>query len=185
VGDQAFLLCPLPIEITRKVVSFDDMLQGEQACCSIGHQFDMPLFEGARRNSPILSVRRVSGRWKNIMRHCRRSGNRSIQTARSVTHETQDQVAVITGGAQGIGQAVAEAFAAEGAKIVVSDINADLAQKTADEIAAKHGSKPCMRGDVSSVADCDTLMQAALDKFSRVDILVNNAGSPGTISSYG
>ena len=89
----------------------------------------------------------------------------------------KDQVAVITGGAQGIGQAVAEAFAAEGAKIVVSDINADLAKKTADEIAAKHGVETlACAGDVSSVADCDTLLQAALDKFSRVDILVNNAG---------
>ncbi len=89
----------------------------------------------------------------------------------------KDQVAVITGGAQGIGQAVAEAFAAEGAKIVVSDINADLAQKTAEEIGAKHGVETlACAGDVSSVADCDKLMQAALDKFSRVDILVNNAG---------
>jgi 3-oxoacyl-[acyl-carrier protein] reductase len=89
----------------------------------------------------------------------------------------KDQVAVITGGAQGIGQAVAEAFAAEGATIVVSDINAELAQKTADEIAAKHGvATLACAGDVSAMADCDRLMQAALDKFSRIDILVNNAG---------
>ncbi len=89
----------------------------------------------------------------------------------------KDQVAVITGGAQGIGQAVAEAFAAEGAKIVVSDINAELAQKTADEIAAKHGVETlAIAGDVSSMGDCDKLMEAALGKFSRIDILVNNAG---------
>ncbi len=89
----------------------------------------------------------------------------------------KDQVAVITGGAQGIGQAIAEAFAAEGATIVVSDINAELAQKTADEIAANHGvATLACAGDVSAMADCDRLMQAALDKFSRIDILVNNAG---------
>jgi 3-oxoacyl-[acyl-carrier protein] reductase len=89
----------------------------------------------------------------------------------------KDQVAVITGGAQGIGRAVAEAFAAEGAKIVLSDINAELAQKAADEIAAKHGvGTLAMAGDVSSMDDCDKLMQAALDKFTRIDILVNNAG---------
>jgi 3-oxoacyl-[acyl-carrier protein] reductase len=89
----------------------------------------------------------------------------------------KDQVAVVTGGAQGIGQAVAEAFAAEGAKIVVSDINAELAQKTADEIAAKHGVETlAVASDVSSMADCDKLMEAALAKFTRIDILVNNAG---------
>lgn len=89
----------------------------------------------------------------------------------------KDQVAVITGGAQGIGRAVAEAFAAEGAKIVVSDINAELAQKTADEIAAKHGVETlACAGDVSVMDECDKLMQAALDKFSRIDLLVNNAG---------
>ena len=89
----------------------------------------------------------------------------------------KDQVAVVTGGAQGIGQAVAEAFAIEGAKIVVSDINAELAQKTADEIAAKHGVETlAIAGDVSSTADCDKLMDAAVSKFSRIDILVNNAG---------
>jgi 3-oxoacyl-[acyl-carrier protein] reductase len=89
----------------------------------------------------------------------------------------KDQVAVITGGAQGIGQAVAEAFAAEGAKIVVSDINAELAQKTADEIAAKYSVETlAVAGDVSSLADCDKLMDAAVAKFSKIDILVNNAG---------
>ncbi len=89
----------------------------------------------------------------------------------------KDQVAVVTGGAQGIGQAVAEAFAAEGAKIVVSDINAELAQKTADEIAAKYSVETlAVAGDVSSLADCDKLMDAAVAKFSKIDILVNNAG---------
>ncbi len=89
----------------------------------------------------------------------------------------KDQVAVITGGAQGIGRAVAEAFAAEGAKIVISDINAEQAQKTAEEIAAKYnvGTVACA-GDVSAAADCDTLMQTAIDRFSKIDILVNNAG---------
>jgi 3-oxoacyl-[acyl-carrier protein] reductase len=89
----------------------------------------------------------------------------------------KDQVAVITGGAQGIGQAVAEAFAAEGAKIVVSDINAELAQQTADTIATKYGVETlACAGDVSAMADCDKLMDAAVSKFSRIDILVNNAG---------
>jgi 3-oxoacyl-[acyl-carrier protein] reductase len=89
----------------------------------------------------------------------------------------KNQVAVVTGGAQGIGQAVSEAFAAEGARIVVSDINAELAQKTAADIASKYGVETlACAGDVSSMEACDKLMQAALDKFSKIDILVNNAG---------
>jgi 3-oxoacyl-[acyl-carrier protein] reductase len=89
----------------------------------------------------------------------------------------KDQVAVVTGGAQGIGQAVAEAFAAEGAKVVISDINAELAQKTADAIAAKYGVETlAIAGDVSSMADCDKLMDGAVAKFTRIDILINNAG---------
>lgn len=89
----------------------------------------------------------------------------------------KDQVAVITGGAQGIGQAIAEAFAAEGAKVVISDINAELAQKTAGEIGQKYGVETlAIAGDVSSMADCDKLMDGAVAKFSRIDLLVNNAG---------
>jgi hypothetical protein len=51
---KPFFCVLYPIEITRKVVSFDDMLQGEQACCSIGHQFDMPLFEGCKEELTYL-----------------------------------------------------------------------------------------------------------------------------------
>lgn len=89
----------------------------------------------------------------------------------------KDQVAIITGSAQGIGRAVAEAFASEGAAIVVSDINAELCQKTADEIKQKYGVETlAVAANVSSLTDCDKLMQASLDKFSKINILINNAG---------
>lgn len=89
----------------------------------------------------------------------------------------KDQVAIVTGSAQGIGRAVAEAFAREGAAIVVSDINADLCQKTADEIKQKYGVETlAVAANVSSLTDCDRLMQSTLDKFSKINILINNAG---------
>ena len=89
----------------------------------------------------------------------------------------KDQVAVITGAAQGIGRAIAEAFAKEGAKIVVSDINAELAKRTAQEINQKYNVETIsVDGNTAVLADCEKLMQQTLDKFSKINILVNNAG---------
>jgi 3-oxoacyl-[acyl-carrier protein] reductase len=89
----------------------------------------------------------------------------------------KDQVAIVTGGAQGIGRSVSEALAKEGANIVVSDINIDAAQKTADEIKAKYNIETlAIAGNVASLADCENLVQKSLDKFSKINILINNAG---------
>jgi len=89
----------------------------------------------------------------------------------------EGQVAVVTGGAQGIGKAIAEALAKEGAKIVVSDINADAAQKTAVEIAEKYKTETLSAaGNVAVFTDCEKIIQQALDKFSKINILINNAG---------
>ena len=89
----------------------------------------------------------------------------------------KDQVAVITGGAQGIGRSIAESFASEGAHCVISDINGGLAEKTAGEIAEKYGVQTlAVGGNVSVLADCEMLVQRTLDKFSKMDILINNAG---------
>ncbi|MFH1368183.1 MAG: 3-oxoacyl-[acyl-carrier-protein] reductase [Elusimicrobiota bacterium] len=89
----------------------------------------------------------------------------------------KDQVAVITGGAQGIGRSIAEALAKEGANIVISDINAELAGKTAQEIKEKYGVDTIpVAGNVAVYADCENLIQKTLDKFSKINILINNAG---------
>lgn len=89
----------------------------------------------------------------------------------------KDQVAVITGSAQGIGRAIAEALAKEGANIVVSDINLELAQKTADEIKQKYNVETiAVSGNVANYADCEKMVQQTLDKFSKMNILINNAG---------
>ncbi|MHB9156043.1 MAG: 3-oxoacyl-[acyl-carrier-protein] reductase [Endomicrobiales bacterium] len=89
----------------------------------------------------------------------------------------KDQVAVITGAAQGIGRAIAETFAREGAILVISDINAEQAQKTAGEINRKYRVETlAVAGNVASFTDCEKLVQQTLDKFSKINILINNAG---------
>ncbi|AKL97732.1 3-oxoacyl-[acyl-carrier-protein] reductase [Endomicrobium proavitum] len=85
--------------------------------------------------------------------------------------------AVITGSAQGIGRSIAETFAAQGANVVISDINAELSQKTADEIKAKYGVETAaVACNVAKLEECENLIKTSLDKFSKIDILVNNAG---------
>ena len=89
----------------------------------------------------------------------------------------QDQVAVITGGAQGIGKAIATLFASEGAKLVLSDIDEATVQATAAQIGKEKNVESLgIKGNVSQIAECEKLVEAALDKFSRIDILINNAG---------
>ncbi|MCA6072320.1 MAG: 3-oxoacyl-[acyl-carrier-protein] reductase [Endomicrobium sp.] len=85
--------------------------------------------------------------------------------------------AVITGSAQGIGRAIAEVFASEGAQLVISDISIESAQKTAEEIKVKYGVETvAVAGNVAKLEDCGALIEASLDKFSKIDILINNAG---------
>jgi 3-oxoacyl-[acyl-carrier protein] reductase len=86
------------------------------------------------------------------------------------------KVALITGGAQGIGRAIALALAREGAKIVASDINLERAEETCREIAAAGLEAVAVKGNVADGRDAETMIQKALDRFGRLDILVNNAG---------
>ena len=89
----------------------------------------------------------------------------------------KDQVAVITGSAQGIGKTIAETFAKEGAKIVVTDINFEKAKATAEEIKNKYNVETiAVASNVTKLEDCENLIKQTLDKFSKIDILVNNAG---------
>jgi glucose 1-dehydrogenase len=83
----------------------------------------------------------------------------------------KNRIAVITGGAQGIGRAIAERFLAEGAKVLLADVNVETLAKTAAEL----GSAQCPT-DVSKQADIDRMVQTAIDAFGQIDILVNNAG---------
>ncbi len=83
------------------------------------------------------------------------------------------KVAIVTGAASGFGRAIAEAFAREGAKVLVADIDAEAAAKAADRIGENAA---LITADVSKKADVDRMVAAAVKRFGGLDILVNNAG---------
>jgi 3-oxoacyl-[acyl-carrier protein] reductase len=86
-------------------------------------------------------------------------------------------VAIVTGSSRGIGRAIAERFAAEGAKVIVNWVGREReAQGVVDSIKKDGGDALSVRADVSSSADVKELVRATVDHFGRVDILVNNAG---------
>lgn len=86
------------------------------------------------------------------------------------------KVALITGGASGIGRATALLFAREGAAIALADVNADAGQRVVDEISQSGGRAFFERVDVTRTADCQRLVERAIREFGRIDILFNNAG---------
>lgn len=88
----------------------------------------------------------------------------------------KDEVAVITGGGCGIGLAVAQVFAKEGAKVAINDLNAELANKAAQEIRASGGDAIAIPGDVSDVKQVQSNVREVMDHYGRIDILFNNAG---------
>jgi 3-oxoacyl-[acyl-carrier protein] reductase len=89
----------------------------------------------------------------------------------------EGKIAVITGAARGIGKAIAEALAQRGADAVIADIQLQLAEETAKEIAAATGQRTlALSVDVSNFESAKTLVDKAIETFGKVDILVNNAG---------
>jgi NAD(P)-dependent dehydrogenase (short-subunit alcohol dehydrogenase family) len=87
-----------------------------------------------------------------------------------------NQVAVVTGAAKGIGRGIATVFARQGAKVVVVDWDADAGGRTAAEIVREGGDAFFVKCDVSNEEQVKAMVQAALDKYGRLDVLVNNAG---------
>jgi D-sorbitol dehydrogenase (acceptor) len=87
-----------------------------------------------------------------------------------------DQVALVTGAGRGIGQAIACAFAAAGARVAVADVQLETAEQTAREIEASGGRALACEVDVSSPESQDRLFVRLEDTYGRLDILVNNAG---------
>ncbi len=87
------------------------------------------------------------------------------------------RTAIVTGGARGIGKAIAETLAARGAKIVVADLLLDVAEETAKEIAENFGVETlALAVDVASQESAQAMVKEALNAFGTIDILVNNAG---------
>jgi 3-oxoacyl-[acyl-carrier protein] reductase len=84
-----------------------------------------------------------------------------------------DKVAIVTGSARGIGKATAELLSEHGAKVVVNDLDGDVAKETADGIT---GEAAVYAGDLTAEGAPDALVQTALDAWGKIDIIVNNAG---------
>lgn len=85
------------------------------------------------------------------------------------------QTAVVTGGAQGLGLAIAKRFIDEGARVVLGDVNLDATEAAALELGGPEVAS-AVRCDVTSASDVEELVQAAVERFGSLDIMVNNAG---------
>jgi 3-oxoacyl-[acyl-carrier protein] reductase len=83
------------------------------------------------------------------------------------------KAAIVTGSARGIGRATAELLSEQGAKVLINDLDGDVAKQAAQEIA---GETTVFAGDLTKPGAPDQLVQAAIDAFGKIDIIVNNAG---------
>jgi NAD(P)-dependent dehydrogenase (short-subunit alcohol dehydrogenase family) len=92
--------------------------------------------------------------------------------------DLQGRNAVVTGGAQGIGRAIVERFLDSGATVAIWDLDAALAQKTADELKGR-GKAVAIKVDVTKLPEIERARDETVSAFGRIDILVNNAGISG------
>ena len=90
--------------------------------------------------------------------------------------ELQDKTAMVTGGAQGIGKAIASSLAMQGAKVAIADRDEALARETADLIGQNGGQAMAVAADVTDIEAVEKAVAAVKSRFGPVDILVNNAG---------
>lgn len=90
--------------------------------------------------------------------------------------QLKDRVAIVTGGAQGIGQGICLRFADEGAQVAIFDVNLEEAKKTAYEVEKSGGAALALKTDVTDSSEIEDAVKQVLSKFGKIDILVNNAG---------
>src|SRR5438067_1994776 len=102
------------------------------------------------------------------------------QAKRGSVMRLKGKVAIITGGAHGMGEAEARLFAAEGAKVIVADILASDAETVAADIRAGDGEATAAKIDATNEAEWIGLIANAVATYGRLDILVNNAGISGS-----
>jgi len=91
----------------------------------------------------------------------------------------ENKVALITGGAKGMGRAMALKFAGEGCDIIICDIDIENAGKVASEVQTFGRTSLAVKADISSSKDVIDMVSAVIEKFGKIDILVNNAGRAG------
>ncbi|MEY4344588.1 MAG: hypothetical protein RL032_420 [Pseudomonadota bacterium] len=91
----------------------------------------------------------------------------------------KDKVALVTGGAAGIGRAVALTWAREGAKVVVSDVSADAGEETVALVQAAGGDALFVAANVGNPEDCKRLVERTVAHYGRLDVACNNAGIGG------
>ncbi len=97
----------------------------------------------------------------------------------------QNKVAIITGAGSGIGKAAAKLFAAEGAKVVVSDINEEHGNAAVEEIKTAGGEAFFVKANSASAEDNEMLVKQTVEKYGALDIAVNNAGIGGPLGLTG
>src|SRR4051812_37048628 len=90
-----------------------------------------------------------------------------------------DRTAIVTGAAQGIGEAYARALAAEGANVVVADLEAELGEQVAKQIITDGGNATFVPVDVSDPVSTEALAASTVEKYGRIDHVVNNAAIYG------
>ena len=88
----------------------------------------------------------------------------------------EDKIALVTGGGAGIGRAIAETFAREGASVIIVDRDAETAKEVADAIVKSNGAAQAETVDVTSTDEVKALMARIKKQFGRLDVLINNAG---------
>jgi len=89
----------------------------------------------------------------------------------------QNRIAIVTGGAQGLGEALCQRLAREGAHVAVADLNLEGAERVAADVAAQTGRRAlAVRVDVTDEAQVAAMVARAVDEFGRLDVLVSNAG---------
>ncbi len=95
---------------------------------------------------------------------------------RTGTMRLKDKVAIVTGGARGIGKSISALFAREGAKVVILDLDADVLKEAEGEIKSAGGEATGIAANVTDFKACQDAVKQAVEKYGKIDILVNNAG---------
>ena len=96
----------------------------------------------------------------------------------------EDKVVVVTGASQGLGKALALAYAEEGAKVVVNSRSEDSIRPVAEEVEGKGAEVLAVAADVSKSEDVEKLVEEAVERFRRIDVLVKQRRGAGTASKY-